>query len=80
MRIRRVVTGFGMPPGGPSSPATGPPRAATNLVHVPGMSTAMLWATSPGGPLQMDGAAPRPGSAANSRSRAALLPHRPVPA
>jgi len=38
----------------------GPPPRHHDLVHVPGMSTAMLWATGPGEPLRADGADPTP--------------------
>ena len=60
MQIRRVVTGVDAA-GRAVVASDGPAPRSHDLVHVPGMSTTMLWATSPGGPLQMDGADPTPG-------------------
>ena len=60
MQIRRVVTGLGAA-GRAGVASDGPAPRSHDLVHVPGMSTTMLWATSPGEPLQTDGADPTPG-------------------
>jgi len=60
MKIRRVVTGVDAA-GRAMVASDGPRPRSHDMVHVPGMSTAMLWATGPGEPLQMDGADPTPG-------------------
>ena len=60
MQIRRVVTGLGSA-GRAVVASDGPAPRSHDLVHVPGMSTTMLWATSPGEALQTDGADPTPG-------------------
>ena len=59
MQIRRVVTGQDAA-GRAVVVSDGPPPRHHDLVHVPGMSTAMLWATGPGEPLRADGADPTP--------------------
>lgn len=59
MQVRRVVTGLDAT-GRATVVSDGPPPRSHDLVHVPGMSTAMLWATAPGGPLPLDGADPTP--------------------
>ena len=60
MQIRRVVTGVDAA-GRAVVTSDGAAPRSHDLVHVPGMSTAMLWATGPGEPLRMDGADPTPG-------------------
>jgi mannose-6-phosphate isomerase-like protein (cupin superfamily) len=60
MQIRRVVTGLDAA-GRARVISDGPPPRNHDLIHVPGMSTAMLWATAPGEPLPLDGADPTPG-------------------
>jgi mannose-6-phosphate isomerase-like protein (cupin superfamily) len=57
--IRRVVTGRDAA-GRAVVVSDGPPPRSHDLVHVPGMATAMLWATAPGGPLPLNGADPTP--------------------
>ena len=59
MQIRRVVTGMDAA-GRAVVVSDGPPPRNHDLVHVPGMSTAMLWATAPDEPLTLDGADPTP--------------------
>jgi mannose-6-phosphate isomerase-like protein (cupin superfamily) len=59
VQIRRVVTGRGGA-GRAMVISDGPPPRSHDLVHVPGMSTALLWATAPGEPLQASGADPTP--------------------
>jgi mannose-6-phosphate isomerase-like protein (cupin superfamily) len=59
VQIRRVVTGLDAA-GHAIVVSDGPPPRRHDLVHVPGMSTAMLWATAPGRPLPLDGADPTP--------------------
>jgi mannose-6-phosphate isomerase-like protein (cupin superfamily) len=59
MQIRRLVTGLDA-----ESRAVvvsdGPPPRNHDLVHVPRMSSALLWATAPDEPLPVDGADPTP--------------------
>jgi uncharacterized cupin superfamily protein len=59
MRIRRLVTGLDAE-GRAVIVSDGSPPRNRDLEHVPGMSTAMLWATAPGEPLPLDGADPTP--------------------
>jgi mannose-6-phosphate isomerase-like protein (cupin superfamily) len=59
MQVRRVVTGLGAE-GRAVVVSDGPPPRSHDLVHVPGMSQAMLWATGPGEPLPLDGTDPTP--------------------
>jgi mannose-6-phosphate isomerase-like protein (cupin superfamily) len=56
MQVRRVVTGRDAA-GKAVIASDGTPPRSHDLVHVPGMSTAMLWATGPGDPA---GAGPDP--------------------
>jgi len=57
MQVRRVVTGLD-PAGKAVIASDGLPPRRHDLVHVPGMATAMLWATSPGEPVRADGSDP----------------------
>jgi hypothetical protein len=57
MGIRRVVTGTD-PAGRPAIVSDGPAPRAHDFVHVPGMSSTMLWATEPDEPLRLDGSDP----------------------
>jgi hypothetical protein len=59
VQIRRVVTGLDAA-GRATVVSDGPPPRSHDLVHVPGMSTALLWATAPGAPLEAGGADPTP--------------------
>jgi mannose-6-phosphate isomerase-like protein (cupin superfamily) len=59
VQIRRVVTGVDAT-GRAVLVSDGPPPRHHDLVHVPGMSTALLWATAPGAPLRAGGADPTP--------------------
>lgn len=59
MQIRRVVTGLDAA-GRAVVASDGPAPRSHDLVHVPGMSTTMLWATGPGEPLRRDGSDPTP--------------------
>jgi mannose-6-phosphate isomerase-like protein (cupin superfamily) len=59
VQVRRVVTGLDAA-GRATVVSDGPPPRSHDLVHVPGMSTALLWATAPGEPLPLDGADPTP--------------------
>jgi mannose-6-phosphate isomerase-like protein (cupin superfamily) len=59
MHVRRVVTGLDA--GGRAVVVSdGPAPRTHDLVHVQGMSTAMLWATGPREPIRLDGADPTP--------------------
>jgi uncharacterized cupin superfamily protein len=57
MQIRRVVTGRDAA-GKVVVVSDGPPPRSHDLVSVPGMSTAMLWASSPGAPIRAAGSDP----------------------
>jgi uncharacterized cupin superfamily protein len=57
MQVRRVVTGRDAA-GQAVIASDGIPPRSHELVHVPGMSTAMLWATRPGVPLRDGGPDP----------------------
>ncbi len=59
MQVRRVVTGRDTA-GKAVIASDGTPPRSHDLVHVPGMSTAMLWATSPGEPVSAAGPDPTP--------------------
>jgi mannose-6-phosphate isomerase-like protein (cupin superfamily) len=59
MQIRRVVTGLDADGRAVIASDAAAPRSH-DLVHVPGMSTAMLWATGPDEPIRADGADPTP--------------------
>jgi len=59
MRIRRLVTGLDTE-GRAVVVSDGSPPRNDDLVHVPGFSSAMLWATAPGDPLPLDGMDPTP--------------------
>jgi uncharacterized cupin superfamily protein len=57
MQVRRVVTGRDAA-GKAVIASDGTPPRSHDLAHVPGMSTAMLWATSPGASLRDGGQDP----------------------
>lgn len=59
MQVRRVVTGLDRD-GKAVVVSDGPPPRRHDLVHVPGMSTAMLWATAAGEQVRADGPDPTP--------------------
>jgi mannose-6-phosphate isomerase-like protein (cupin superfamily) len=59
VQIRRVVTGLDAA-GRAVVVSDGPPPRRHDLVHVPGMSTAMLWASQPAEPVRTDGSDPTP--------------------
>ncbi|MFE2427802.1 cupin domain-containing protein [Streptomyces sp. NPDC059373] len=60
MKIRRIVTG--RTPEGKSVVVSDAPAPRTHdLVHVPGMSSTVLWGTAPDGAARLDGADPTPG-------------------
>jgi uncharacterized cupin superfamily protein len=59
MQVRRVVTGQDAA-GKAVIISDGRPPRSHDLVHVPGMSTAMVWATGPGQALRADGSDPTP--------------------
>jgi mannose-6-phosphate isomerase-like protein (cupin superfamily) len=60
MRVRRVVTGVNEA-GKAVVVSDGPPPRSHDFAHVPGMSSAMLWATSPGEPIRVSGTDPTAG-------------------
>jgi hypothetical protein len=60
MRIRRIVTGHTRE--GKAVVVSDEPAPRTHdLVHVPGMSSTVLWGTGPDEPIRFDGADPTPG-------------------
>jgi mannose-6-phosphate isomerase-like protein (cupin superfamily) len=59
MHIRRVVTGLDADRRAVVV-SDGPAPRSHDLVAVPGMSTAMLWASGPGEPIRTDGSDPTP--------------------
>jgi hypothetical protein len=60
MKVRRVVTGLDA--GGHAAVVSdGPAPRRHDFLNVPGMSTSMLWATTPAEPIRVDGADPTPG-------------------
>ena len=59
MKVRRVVTGLDGE-GRAVVVSDGPAPRSYDLVHVPGMSSAMLWATGPREPIRLDGSDPTP--------------------
>lgn len=60
MKIRRVVTGLDAS-GRAAVVSDGPAPRNHDLTAVPGMGTAMIWATTPGEPIRLDGADPTQG-------------------
>jgi mannose-6-phosphate isomerase-like protein (cupin superfamily) len=60
MRVRRVVTGHD-PAGRAVVASDSPVPRSHDLEHIPGMGSAMVWATRPGEPIRLGGADPTPG-------------------